>query len=865
MREMKFDFDGLIQLLAHNLYREKHVFIRELVQNSHDAIVRRRVRDGDSFTGKISIETHPDKLQFIIRDTGIGMNANDLEEFLSTIGKGATRIAKQEEQTEGLIGLFGIGFLSAFVVASRVEVRTRRLGETEGWLWHNSGNKDYSLESCNVAEPGTTVTVFLKGEEEKGVIHKDEVEKIVRLYADFLKVPIHLNGNSEPINTMRMPWEQVGKSRHDILFDTRVYLERTMRDSVLETIPFQLPELGVSGVLYITRALAIQQKLPRTVRLFVNRMFICEKESDLLPEWAQFINGVICATDKVLTLTAARDNFIRDENLEQLKEALGDLVVSHLDELSKSNPQRFSEILRYHDLNIKSACWYHDEFFDKFINLLQWRTNKGVPTTYNHEIVNDWRTLPKILEQLPKLEGEPQSIPYFSDRNSANQYFQMADAAGKLVVDASYPFEEQLIKQYAERIRKGSIHLIAVDREDDPNVFRPLQEQADVKIKQLAEYMSQVIRPGGTGKIRVESLYFEPPELTALIRSTEEAKGSMKAREILNDPNTAEDLREMAQEMMRMSRNSSLRLIINASNPLIKLISQQKFDNPDVFSLMLGIYNSAILYNQELMTPQNARIFYEDFQRLLRGNLNYIIEKTDIQRQIEDLERERESMRKNIGPAPKHLIFFMMTPPDPLHQTFIESVREVIEDRFKCQLFVANDRQYKDTFSDNIRHHLDRAHAFIAEVTNADPRVMYQLGAARFELGERPIVLVRKDSKQKLIPDLEGRICVDYGDLVSNELIEHLETQLRKDERIKNLLSKPGLERYISPKSLKKISDMINIKDKIFQNIAEQYPTQESWQKANLAKLEVLLGKTNADFAEVLLKRIQQGLSEVKT
>jgi molecular chaperone HtpG len=532
--------------------------------------------------------------------------------------------------------------------------------------------------------------------------------------------------------------------------------------------------------------------------------------------------------------------------------------------LAFMTPSRLLYLIFNSSSLLKSACWYHDEFFDKFINLLQWRTNKGIPTTYSHEFTHDWRTLPEILEQLPNAEGEPQSIPYFSDRNSANQYFQMADAAEKLVVDASYPFEEQLIKQYAERVQKGSVNLIAVDQEDDPNVFRTLQAQADIKIKQLAEYMSQVIRPGGTGRIRVESLYFEPKELTALIRSTEEAKGSMKAREILNDPNTPEDLREMAQEMMRMSRNSSLRLILNAGNPMIRLIAQQNFEDANVLSLMLGIYNSAILYNQELMTPQNARIFYEDFQRLLRVNLDYIIEKTDLQRQTDDLERKRESMRKDPGVEVKHLIFFLMIPSDESYQDFIGTTRKVIENRFGCQLFVANDRQYKDTFSDNIRHHLDRAHAFIAEVTNADPHVMYQLGAARFDLRERPIVLIRKDNEQKLIPDLEELISIDYGDLIDEELIEHLETQLRKDERIKILLSKPGLERYISPKLLKEISKLPSIEEKTFQNLSEQYPTLESWQKANLAKVKDLIGKENADLAQVLLDRIQKGLSEVK-
>jgi molecular chaperone HtpG len=146
MGKMKFDFDGLIQLLAGHLYSEKQVFIRELIQNGHDAILRRRKIEGESYLGRINIETRPDDLLFHIQDTGIGMNKADLEEFLSTVGRGLTREEKQGGEVEGLIGEFGIGFLSAFVVAERVEVFTRKLGETEGWVWRNSGNEDYTID-----------------------------------------------------------------------------------------------------------------------------------------------------------------------------------------------------------------------------------------------------------------------------------------------------------------------------------------------------------------------------------------------------------------------------------------------------------------------------------------------------------------------------------------------------------------------------------------------------------------------------------------------------------------------------------------------------------------------------------------------
>jgi molecular chaperone HtpG len=853
MLEMQFDFDGLIQLLAHHLYSEKNVFIRELIQNAHDSIQRRKAADA-GFGGQIDIETRPADLQFSIRDNGIGMSKQDLQDYLSSVGKSGTQLEKGD--VEGLIGQFGIGFLSAFVVAKRVEVRTRRFNEQQGWLWQNTGSKDYQLDPCEVKAPGTTVTVFLKGEEERGVIHEDEVKKVIRRYADMLLVPIHLNASGNPINTMRMPWE-AGRSADEIQIDCHIYLEKTMRDSVLEVVPLNLAgNVPAAGVLYITRTRAVQVEAPRTVRIFLNRMFLCEN-ANILPKWAQFINGIINTT--TLTPTAARDNFVRDEQSKHLQEALGNLVIKHLETLAQSDPERFSQILRYHNLGIKSACHYYDEFFAKFAHLLEWRTNSGKSEQQAGEFKPVWRTLSQVLAELPQVAGQYQNLPYFSDRNSANQYFQMADAAGSLVVDASYPFESQLIKEYA-KLDGVSVRLVPVDREDDPNVFRRLQDEA-TPVKQLAEVMSQVIHPGGHSKLRVEARHFEPKELAAVIRSTEQSVAQEKANSLLDDPNTSEDLREMAAEMMNMSRNASMRLVINADSSLIRRLARQNFANEDIVKIMGGIYNSAILYNQELMTPENARIFHDQFQELLINSLEYIENQANLAKRAAELEREREKLRpKKGGSKPRYLIFFMMAPFHDTYKSLIETVREVIEDRLGCQLVVASDRQYGERIIDNVRAHIERAHVFIAEVTEANPNVMFELGAVRFDLHNRPIILLRRDDKadktQTLPVDLQGTIYLNYDNPEGKTLADYLEEKLNRIDKIKTLLDNPDRERYLSPKQLKALSRFTHLPDTFFQNSAERYPTQEAWQRAKEEDIKTLLGE-ESDLAGAFLRRIR--------
>ena len=372
MSEIKFDFKGIISLLAKHLYSEKKVFIRELAQNSHDAIRRRQVKEQGG-GGRIDIYCRPEEDRIIFKDTGLGMSRDDLDNYLSSLGASGTR----DSHIEGVIGQFGIGFMSAFIVAKKVEVRTRKLGETQGWLWINEGDQSYKLDPCEVEEVGTTVDVTIAEIGDRGLIRDDFVKEVIRQYCDMLLVPIHVGSSEFPVNTMRMPWERDGADAKARALDCHIYLEKTMRDSVLETIPLDVRDNGLEahGVLYISSARVYAIEPPRTVRVFQKRMFLCENATDLLPKWASFVNGVIDTPS--LIPTAARDNFQRDETFGRLRDALGQIIIRHLEALKTKDPARLSQILAYHNLTIKAACDYYEEFFDKFAHLLEWKVNSG--------------------------------------------------------------------------------------------------------------------------------------------------------------------------------------------------------------------------------------------------------------------------------------------------------------------------------------------------------------------------------------------------------------------------------------------------------------------------------------------------------
>lgn len=896
--EMTFDFDGLIQLLAGHLYSEKKVFIRELIQNAHDAILRRATKD-PSFSreqGHIGILTDltASPARIVFRDNGLGMSVQDLEDFLSTIGKSGTKAAGDE--VPDAIGQFGIGFLSGFVVGARVEVRTRAWDAPpdDGCLWENSGNKDYTISPCPIPTTGTEVTVHLRSAEDRGLLQEDFVKRVVRTYADMLRIPIYLNDpghHGAPINTMVMPWERNGTSESEMRLDSMIYLERTVPDSVLEVIPIHInepsadsaPVIHAEGLLYITRTRMIATDAPRTVRVFLKRMFLCEEAKEILPPWARFINGIINTSS--LSPNAARDNFTRDSSFTALRDRLGDIIVRHFEHLQEKEPQRLSEILAFHDLGIKAACFHYDPFFDKFAHLLEWRINaqsvasrtrpgregrRGGRRFLSEDAGANytWATLPEIEGALPVREDGSKRLPCFTTRSSANQFFEMADAAGTTVVDASYFFEADLIKTWVER-RKGALCLVYVDREDDPTVFREIDPAQDRAVRALAQQMSHRLRPGGTGRLRVEPRRFQPESLPAVLKSNEVAEGSMKARSILNDPNSPSDLRAMAEEMLILSRNADMRMSINAANPLIRSLAglvEVNPDDEDLIDLMLCVYNDAILYNQELMTPSNAQIFHAQFQRLMNKALQFLVEKVNLAHERADLDKQRRRIAAPRLRERTHLTAFLMTPFAKEFDLSREAVRLTVEDRFGCELRTADQRTFEDLIRGNVEAHLNDADFFVADVSGANPNVMMELGAALYGRGHLPSLLIARvasaDDAPALPSDLAGHITggLYRSDQTVTEIAAQLEDGFRKNERLSVLLKREGREDYISPRTVRAWTKEILQAKTLYDRLSEAYPTATSWRKASEKQLEGLLGG-EADLASVVLRRITDNLA----
>jgi molecular chaperone HtpG len=435
----------------------------------------------------------------------------------------------------------------------------------------------------------------------------------------------------------------------------------------------------------------------------------------------------------------------------------------------------------------------------------------------------------------------------------------MSNAAKQPVVDASGPFEGKLLEEYT---KMDGVHLklLHVDRVDDPNVFRGIAEN-DRAVERLAAIMAQRIRVGSKGAaLRVEARRFDPPDLQAVLRTTERSRGVNLAHEMAEDPTVPVELREVARDLRDRTRDESTKLTINASNPFIRELAVADADDPDVFDVILGVYNNAILSNMEMMTPRIAEIFHNHFARLMQRNLEFTKSRVEIQKERAEIQREREATASESSGKPAHRIFFLMTPFDKkTYGVTHDAVRIAVEDHWHCQVFMASDETLDDRLLESVRKHMDRADAFIAEVSEGNPNVMFELGAVFHERRGRPIVLLRRQAlsgadRPKLPADLDGLLYVDYDpSLSAGDLADVIESEMRKRESIESLLKDTEREHYISPRTVRASIGRVQLDDRTLARLTDRFPTRQAWAKAAESEVAALLDRTDQVFAGGIL------------
>ncbi|MCX5355749.1 molecular chaperone HtpG [Streptomyces mirabilis] len=374
--EFQVEARQLLQLMIHSVYSNKEVFLRELVSNASDALDKLRLEklrddtlDADVSDLHIEIDVDDDARTLTVRDNGIGMSYDEVGRLIGTIANSGTaqfmkelREAKDAAGEEGLIGQFGVGFYSGFMVADEVTLVTRRAGESQGTRWTSRGEDTYTLEPVDEAPQGTSVTLHLKPADPENQLHDYtspwKIREIVKRYSDFITWPIRMETESsgdedaarrpETLNSMKALWarsrDEVSDDEYHELYK---HIAHDWRDP-LETIRLQAEGTFEFQALLFLPAHAphdlFTRDFKRGVQLYVKRVFIMDDCEALLPPYLRFVKGVVDAAD--LSLNVSREILQQDRHIEMMRRRLTKKVLSTVKDMMAKDPDRYAVFWR---------------------------------------------------------------------------------------------------------------------------------------------------------------------------------------------------------------------------------------------------------------------------------------------------------------------------------------------------------------------------------------------------------------------------------------------------------------------------------------------------------------------------------------
>lgn len=835
---MKTNFEGLIRLLADGLYSTSDIFVRELIQNGHDSIVRREALKESFYQGEISITYDSSEKSITFADNGIGMDESDIENFLSVIGSTGTGISKGELEdmfSEELIGQFGIGMLSSFLVASKVCVQTHKVNSDTAYQWVNYGSTECELSLIDRKEVGTAVTVFVRPDFTY-LLDRQKLEEIIRRYCDFISVPVKINGTG-PVNAIFAPWDKEYQTAEQEMDTYSTFVNRRFPDMSMDVFPINInkqvegKEYRAQGVLYISNQHLAGLNSTGTLDIFVRKMLVKEGDTSLLPTWAKFVRGVVDSPD--LSPTAGRDN-INQENtaFKVIQAELGVKIIERLEYLAENRLDKFSYINQWHHDHLKGMAMVNEDFFSQVADLLLFETNQGDVS------------LQRYIPMNPLIEGR-NPIYYFSHYDSAAQYYRMANEKGLVVINAGRNYDEELLEKYGEHHPEVTLEKLNVL--DKGIFFDELSAEERLQFRRLEERMSYHLNHDLGLNIVLNTKLYAPKAVPAVIIETEVSKTDRELQNLLNTPSLRMNFGDAFRSIQERIHNRPVQLALNGRNTLIQLLSKANLDSVVTSTVMTLLYNNALIYSHRL-DERNMSIVHDNVAQIMTMLIETQHENLDLRDELLKLRKDMQVKNaSNIVNGSKHILVFMITPFADEYRSVELAVRRVFEQAPFCfEVCLARDKYNADTLVENVKSHIAAAQCFIAEISDLNPNVMMEVGGILMSGDKRPVfVLWDTHSTLRKPADFGDWLTFSYSGRSSSpdELVNEITSHLIEGGRIKNArieeLIRRRKELYLSHTLLSGLTE-IHLNDSQRASICNKFKTVDSYVSAKEDVLSTL-------------------------
>ncbi|TMR06394.1 HSP90 family protein [Actinomadura soli] len=598
MAEQAFQVDlrGVVDLLSRHLYASPRVYLRELLQNAVDAITAR----GEG-GGRVEIETTGGTLR--VHDDGIGLTADEVHTLLATIG----RSSKRDElgfARHDFLGQFGIGLLSAFLVADEIEVVTRSAkggpGDGHGAVrWTGLSGGSYRVEPAERDEPGTTVTLRARpGAAE--LLSPAVVADLARTYGSLL--PVDLTVDGVPVTGGGPPWQVA----HPDPASRRRALERYCEDlygfTPFDVVDLDVPEAGLTGVAFVLPQ-PVSPAARAAHRVYLKRMLLAESVEGLLPEWAFFARCVVDAGE--LRPTASREALYEDELLDSARQGLGDVLRQWLVRLSETDPGRLRAFLRLHQLGVKAMALHDDEMLRIVDRWLEYETSAGPMTLHEFRRRHpDGRFTPSV-DEFRRLSA-------------------VAGAQGVGLVNGGYVHDTEIIERLPAL--DPDIRLARLDAAQLTTTFGVLDPAAELRLRPFLAAAQRAVERLGCEVVVRE---FDPASLPALYLTSRDAQFR---DELARAREEADEL--WADVLGAVNATTGVdrpQLVLNHRNPLARRVTSLGDDGPvsggettphaprdDLIELAVqALYGQALLLGHHPLRPADTAVLNRSFIGLL--------------------------------------------------------------------------------------------------------------------------------------------------------------------------------------------------------------------------------------------------------
>lgn len=606
------------------LYSDKDIFLREIVSNGCDAIKKLESLQGigeaqleDGYQPKVIVTIDSEKKQLIVSDNGIGMTEDEVERYITQIAfSGAEefleKYKEKSEESAGIIGHFGLGFYSAFMVSDTVEIET--LSYKEGAKpvhWVSAGEDSYEIEDGTRTEHGTTIIMNIT-EEEQEFLQESRIREILHKYCQFMPYEIYLNphdeerpvydkdGNIEknedgtekkrivkplPINDIHPLWLKAPKDCTDE--DYKAFYQKVFMDfneplfwiHLNVDYPFNL-----KGILYFPKQLNRMEVMPGQVKLYSNQVFVADNIKEIIPEFLLLLKGVIDCPD--MPLNVSRSFLQNDGEVQKIAQHITKKVSDKLHQIFKNDRPSYEKYWNDISAFIKFGCLKDEKFYDRMKDILLFKTIDG-----------EYKTL----EEYPKAEGN--KIYYVTDENLQAQYISMFKENGLTAAVLTHAIDPHFIS-LLEYKNPEEMKFLRIDADlgEALKVSQPEAESEDAK-KAQEEENNKLIEcvkaclPDEKLEYKVESL--KATETPAVILLSEYARRIQDMNKVLGESFAPE---------------GQVTLVLNSENEIVKKIPSLNEENRKL--VCEHIYDLALMAHKPLSAEQMSKFIARNVKLL---------------------------------------------------------------------------------------------------------------------------------------------------------------------------------------------------------------------------------------------------------